>query len=376
MATTKRDYYEVLGVGRSATEDEIRKAYRRLALQFHPDRNKEAGAAEQFKEVAEAYAILSDTEKRGLYDRYGHAASERGFNNGFGGGFAGFGIEDIFESFFGQSAGTAGGRRNRVQRGADLRTDVTLTLEEAVFGVEKDITFPKHESCARCTGKGIEPGKQPVTCTRCNGTGELRRTHQSIFGQMVNVSMCDRCRGEGNIIQDPCVECRGQGVVRVTRTLRVSIPAGIDDNSQIRLAGEGEPGPKGGPAGNLYLLVHVQPHRYFHRQGNELLVELPINVAQAALGDELEIESLDGPVPVKVPAGTQNGRTMRIRGKGVPYLRDQGRGDLLVRLKVSIPTDLTGEQRELFKKLAETFDGKVTPQENKGFFDKVKDLLS
>src|SRR5215207_9044198 len=375
MATTKRDYYEVLGVARGASEDDVRKAYRKLAFQYHPDRNAEASAAERFKEVKEAYEVLSDGEKRQLYDRFGHAAGERGFTNGFGGFAAGFGIEDIFESFFGSQAGTAGGRRTRVQRGADLRTDVTLTLEEAVFGVEKDITYPKHESCARCTGKGIEPGKQPVRCTRCNGTGELRRTHQSMFGQMVNVSMCDRCRGEGNIIQDPCVECRGQGVVRIQRTLRVSIPAGIDDNSQIRLANEGEPGPKGGPSGNLFVLVHVQPHRYFHRQGNELLVELPINVAQAALGDELEIESLDGPVPIKVPAGTQNGRTIRVRGKGVPYLRDQGRGDLLVRLKVAIPSELTAQQRELFKKLAETFDSKVTPQENKGFFDKVKDLL-
>lgn len=376
MATTKRDYYEVLGIGRGATEDEIRKAYRRLALQYHPDRNKDPGAPEQFKEVKEAYEILADAEKRSMYDRFGHAATERGFTNGGYGGFGGFGIEDIFESFFGGASTQAGGRRSRVQRGADLRTDVTLTLEEAVFGCEKDITFPKHETCARCTGKGIEPGKQPISCQRCNGTGELRRTHQSIFGQMVNVSMCDRCRGEGTIIQDPCVECRGQGVVRTTSTLRISIPKGIDDNSQIRLANQGEPGPRGGPAGHLYLQIHVQPHRYFHRQGNDLLVELPINVAQAALGDELEIESLDGPVAVKVPAGTQSGRTLRVRGKGVPFLRDQGRGDLLVRLKVSVPTDLTAQQRELFKKLAETFDGTVTPQENKGFFDKVKDLLS
>jgi molecular chaperone DnaJ len=375
MATTKRDYYEVLGIGRGASEDEIRRSYRRLALQYHPDRNKEPGSADRFKEVKEAYEVLSDGEKRHLYDRFGHAAGERGFTNGGFSGFTGFGIEDIFESFFGAQAGTAGGRRTRVQRGADLRTDVTLTLEEAVFGVEKEITFPKHESCARCSGKGIEPGKEPVKCPRCEGSGELRRTHQSIFGQMVNVSMCDRCRGEGTLIQDPCVECRGQGVVRVTRTLRVSIPAGIDDNSQIRLGNEGEPGPHGGPAGHLYLLVHVQPHRYFHRQGNELLVELPINVAQAALGDELEIDSLDGAVTIKIPAGTQNGRTVRVRGKGVPYLRDQGRGDLLVRLKVSIPTDLSAQQRDLFKKLADTFDSNVTPQENKGFFEKVKDLL-
>jgi molecular chaperone DnaJ len=374
MATTKRDYYEVLGLGRNATEDEIRKAYRKLAFQFHPDRNADAGAAERFKEVKEAYEVLSDGEKRSLYDRFGHLASERGFGNGNVGGFGGFGIEDIFESFFGAAAGTAG-RRSRVQRGADLRTDVTLTLEEAVFGCEKEISFPRHEQCARCTGRGVEPGSQPVACPRCNGTGEIRRTQQSIFGQMVNVSMCDRCRGEGSLIQDPCRECRGQGAVRVVKTLQVSIPAGIDDGSQIRLSNEGEPGPRGGPPGHLYLVIHVQPHRYFRRQGTDLLVELPINVAQAALGDEVEIESLDGTIPIKIPAGTQSGRVIRVRGRGVPHLRDQGRGDLQVRLKVMIPGDLTSEQRELFRRLAATFDGQTTPQENKGFFEKVKDAF-
>jgi molecular chaperone DnaJ len=374
MATTKRDYYEVLGIGRNATADEIRKAYRKLAFQYHPDRNRERGAAERFKEVKEAYEVLSDGEKRQLYDRFGHLAGERGFGNGNFGGFAGFGIEDIFESFFGAGTGTAG-QRSRVQRGADLRTDVTLTLEEAVFGCEKEISYPKHEVCSHCTGRGVEPGSEPVTCPRCNGTGEIRRTHQSIFGQMVNVSMCDRCRGEGTLIQDPCKECHGQGVVRVTRTLRVSIPAGIDDNSQIRLANEGEPGPRGGPSGHLYLVIHVQPHRYFRRQGNDLLVDLPINVAQAALGTELEIESLDGPVKIKVPAGTQSGRAIRVRGKGVPYLREGGRGDLQVRLKVEIPTELTSAQRDLFRKLAATFDGRAAPEENKGFFEKVKDFI-
>ncbi|MBA2450375.1 MAG: molecular chaperone DnaJ [Chloroflexi bacterium] len=370
MATTKRDYYEVLGVGRSASEDAIRKAYRKLAFQFHPDRNREPGAAERFKEAQEAYETLADGDKRALYDRYGHLASERGFSNG--GGFAGFGIEDIFESFFGAAAGT--GRRGRVQRGADLRTDVTLTLEEAVFGAEKEISYPKHEVCGHCTGRGIEPGSEPVVCPRCNGTGELRRAQQSIFGQMVNVSMCDRCRGEGTLVQDPCRECRGQGSVRATKTLRVNIPAGIDDNSQIRLSNEGEPGPRGGPPGHLYLVIHVQSHRYFRRQGNDLLVELPINIAQAALGDELEIESLDGPVQVKVAPGTQSGRMVRVRGKGVPYLREQGRGDLQIRLKVSTPTDLTPTQRELLEKLAETFDG-VGPHEDKGLFEKFKDAI-
>ncbi len=371
MAITKRDYYEVLGTQRHASQDDIRKAYRKLAFEFHPDRNSDAGAAERFKEATEAYEVLADEEKRSLYDRYGHVASERGFGNG---GFSGFGIEDIFESFFGTAA-AGQGRRSRIQRGADLRTDVTLTLEEAVFGVEKEISYPRHEMCEHCTGKGVEPGSEPIVCQRCNGTGELRRAQQSIFGQMVNVSMCERCRGEGQLIRDPCKACKGQSTVRTTRTLRVSIPPGIDDKSQIRLSDEGEPGPKGGPPGHLYLVIHVQPHRYFRRQGSDLVVELPINVAQAALGDELEIESLDGPVQIKVPSGTQSGKVIRVRGKGVPHLREQGRGDLQVRLTVVVPTELTGAQRDLFRKLAATFDGRAVPQENKGFFEKVKDLI-
>jgi molecular chaperone DnaJ len=374
MATTKRDYYEVLGVSRSASPDDIRKAYRKLAFQFHPDRNPDPGAADQFKEATEAYEILSDGEKRSFYDRFGHVAAERGFNGGAG-GFGGFGFEDIFESFFGAATGTSN-RRSRVQRGADLRTDVTLTLEEAVFGCEKEISYPKHEICGTCSGRGVEPGSEPVACPRCAGTGEIRRAHQSIFGQMINVSMCDRCRGEGSLIQDPCRECRGQGMIRTEKTLRVSVPAGIDDNSQIRLSNEGEPGPRGGPPGHLYLHIHVQAHRFYRRQGNDLLVELPINIAQAALGDEVEIEALDGPIQVKIPSGTQSGRTIRVRNRGVPYLREQGRGDLQIRLKVTTPTDLTATQRDLLKKLAETFDGQVTPQENKGFFGKVKDLIS
>ena len=373
MATTKRDYYEVLGIGRNASQDDIRKAYRKLALKFHPDRNPDTAAGERFKEVTEAYEVLSNDEKRSLYDRFGHLAGERGFGNGNVGGF-GFGIEDIFESFFGSATGTTS-RRERVYRGTDLRTEVVLSFEEAVFGAEKEITFPKHEVCSHCGGGGVEPGRQPVRCPTCNGSGEIRRSHQSIFGQMVNVSMCERCRGEGSLIQDPCTKCRGQGAVRVNKTLQVSIPAGIDDGSQIRLSNEGEPGPRGGPPGHLYLVIRVEPHRYLRRQGNDLLAELPINVAQAALGDELEMESLDGPVQVKIPPGTQSGRVIKIRGKGVPYLRDQGRGDLQIRLKVVIPTELTPAQRELFRNLAGTFDSSVSPQENKGFFEKVKDAF-
>jgi len=375
--STKRDYYEVLGVGRGATDDEIKKAYRKLALQFHPDRNKAPEATARFKEATEAYQVLSDSEKRSMYDRYGHSAFDRGqvgtvdFSN-----FVGLSIEDLFESFFGTPGGRGG--RQRVQRGQDLRYDIHLTLEEAVFGVSKEITLQKHVSCTRCTGNGMEPGTQPVRCPRCEGSGEIRRVQTSIFGQFVNVTLCDRCSGEGQIIADPCHECQGRGVVRAKTTIAIDIPAGSDEGLQIRLNGQGEPAPRGGVPGHLYVVLHVQPHRFFKRQGNDLLLEVPINVAQAALGDEFRVPTLDGKeVNVKVPAGTQSGRIVRLRGEGVPYLREHGRGDLQVHVKVRIPTDLSDDQKRLFRQLSTTFgnDDNV-PSENKSFFDKVKDVFS
>src|SRR5581483_9067376 len=370
MATAKRDYYEVLGVERNATSDEVRRAYRKLALQFHPDRNPEAGAAERFKEVTEAYEVLSDPERRAQYDRFGHLGD--GGLGGFGGfGVNGFGIEDIFESFFGASTGRG---RQRVQRGADLRVDLQISFEEAVFGGDKDITVSKLETCARCGGNGVEPGSTPIPCPRCAGTGELRRAHQSVFGQFVNVSVCDRCRGEGTLISDPCTACRGHGQTKGTKTLRLTIPAGVDDGTQIRLSGEGEPGPRGGPSGHLYVVLHVKPHEYYRRQGDDLLLEMPVNVAQAALGAEVQVPLLDGgSLPLEIPAGTQSGRVMKIRGRGVARPREGGRGDLLVRIKVMIPTDLTKEQTELFHRLAETFGERNTPQEHRGFFEKLKE---
>lgn len=367
MATKKRDYYEVLGVERFATPDEVRKAHRRLARQFHPDHNPSADAAERFKEVQEAYEVLSDAEKRAMYDRFGHVEG-----NGTV-GFSGFGIEDIFETFFGRAP--TGARRERVQRGTDLRVDITLAFEEAVFGAEKELSFPRHETCSRCTGRGVEPGSQPVACLRCGGTGELRRVHQNFFGQFVNVSVCDRCQGQGTIITNPCKDCHGEGRVRTTRKLVVNVPAGVDDNAQIRLAGEGEPGPQGGPPGNLYVVVHVELHPFLKRQGTDLLLELGINFAQSALGDEVEIPTLDGNVPIKIPAGSQHGKLITVRGKGVPYLRETGRGDLKVRLKIVTPTELTEKQRKLLQELGETFGHKVHPQEHKGLFDKVKDVF-
>jgi molecular chaperone DnaJ len=377
-SSTKRDYYEVLNVTRTASDDDIKKAYRRLALQFHPDRNQAPEAIERFKEATEAYQVLSDTEKRTAYDRYGHAAFERGggagsvdFSN-----FVGLSIEDLFESFF----GTPGqrGARQRVQRGQDLRYDLHLTLEEAVFGTSKEISLTKHATCARCTGNGMEPGSQPTKCTRCEGSGEIRRMQQSIFGQFVNVTLCDRCNGEGAVISDPCVECHGQGVVRAKTTVQVDVPQGADEGIQLRLTGQGEPAPRGGVPGHLYVVLHVQPHRFFKRQGNDLLLEMPVNIAQAALGDEFTIPTLDDKeISLKIPAGTQSGRIIRLRGEGVPFLREHGRGDLQVHVKVRTPVDLNEEQKKLLRQLGATFGSTTnTPAENKSFFDKVKDVFS
>jgi molecular chaperone DnaJ len=376
--TTKRDYYEVLGVARACTDDDIKKAYRRLALQYHPDRNSAPEATERFKEATEAYQILSDTEKRGMYDRYGHSAFER--NGGAGtvdfSNFVGLSIEDLFESFFGTGGGR--GARQRVQRGQDLRYDLHLTLEEAVFGTSKEITLNKNTTCAKCTGSGMEPGSQPTKCTRCEGSGEIRRVQQSIFGQFVNVTLCDRCSGEGQIISDPCTECQGRGTIRARTTVAVDVPQGADEGIQLRLSGQGEPAPRGGVPGHLYVVLHVQPHRYFKRQGNDLLLEVPVNVSQAALGDEFAIPTLDNKeLPLKIPAGTQSGRIIRMRGEGVPFLREHGRGDLQVHVKVRTPTDLTEDQKRLLRELDKTFgSSRNEPTENKSFFDKVKDVFS
>jgi molecular chaperone DnaJ len=357
---TRRDYYDVLGVPRNATEDQIRSAYRQQALRYHPDRNREAGAAEQFKEVAEAYEVLRDGDKRAMYDRFGHAGTDGPLGGAGFGGFGGFGFEDIFETFFGAGT-TTRNRRTRAQRGADLRHELTLTFEESIFGCEQELEVPRHEACETCTGSGLEPGTEPTTCPRCSGAGELRRATQTVFGQFVNVSLCDRCQGEGRIVTTPCATCSGRGRVPTTRRLRVNVPAGIDDGSQIRLAGEGEPGGPGGTPGNLYIEVHVQQHRYFRRQGNDLLLDVPINYAQAALGAEVEIPTPDGRVSLKVPAGSQDGKLMRVKGRGAPRLKGDGRGDLLARLKVSVPQKLTKKEREALEALQSA--SKANPRE-------------
>jgi len=373
----KRDYYEVLGIGRNASQSEIKRAYRRLARQYHPDVNPgDKEAEERFKEVNEAYEVLSDADKRARYDRFGHAGLQGG---GFGDftGFGGFGpfsgIDEIFESFFGAARPRTARRAPR--RGTDLRYDLTITFEEAIFGCEKELEIPRHETCPHCRGSGAEPGTTPTRCPQCNGTGEVRRVQQSILGSFVNVTTCPRCRGEGEIVTTPCSECRGQKRVRVTRRLTVKIPPGVDDGTQIRLAGEGEAGIYGGPAGNLYVVLHVQPHPYFRRQDNDIIIELAINVAQAALGDKIKVPTLDGEEELVIPAGTQTGKVFRLRGKGVPYLRRNGRGDQLVIVRVAVPTKLTPEQKKLFKELSKTLGQEVIPQEEKGLLDHLREVL-
>jgi molecular chaperone DnaJ len=378
MATQQRDLYDVLGVDRTASAEDIKKAFRRLAMQYHPDRNKEPGAEERFKEINQAYEVLSDTDKRAAYDRFGHAgvgtsAGHAGFE-GFN--FGGFG--EIFDAFFG---GTATRTRRGPARGADLRVNLSLSFEEAVFGAEKTIEITRNETCNVCTGLGAEPGSKPERCPTCNGTGEVRRSQQSIFGQFVNVTMCERCRGEGRIIKDPCHECRGSGRVRKARTLSVRIPAGVDAGSQIRLSGEGDAGALGGGPGNLYVLLNVRPHPVFRRDEDDILYELGINFAQAALGAEIKVPTLDGEVALRIPAGTQSDKVFVLREKGVPHLRGTGRGDQLVRARVVTPMDLTQDQRRLLQQLGDTFTSdhtQVPPEEphEKGFFEKFKDLFS
>jgi molecular chaperone DnaJ len=351
MATT-RDYYEVLGVPRDASDDDIKRAFRRLAQQWHPDVNTDMDADARFKEINEAYQILSDPERRQAYDMFGRAGVGGSGGEGYGpfGGFQGFG--DIFDAFFGGAA-TTGTRRNRRPSGADLRYDMRLTFDEAVHGTEKEIRFDALDSCPVCSGSGAEPGTAPITCPQCSGSGEIRQVRSTMLGQMVNITPCPRCRGTGQIVETPCQHCRGEGRVEREKTLRVSIPAGIDDGHQIRLSGEGEAGPRGGTMGNLYVVAHVEEHPVLKREGTELFLPLTLSVTQAALGTRVPIITPDGEEILDVKPGTQPGTEIRRRGKGVPHLRRPGmRGDLHVLIDVAVPTRLSSRERELFEALA------------------------
>ncbi len=372
----KRDYYDVLGVPRDADDAEIKRAFRKLAQQHHPDVDKDDGAEERFKELNEAYRVLSDRQRRSAYDMFGHAGVEgaaAGGFEGFGGGFGPFG--DIFDAFFGGNpAGTR--RRQRVTPGADLRYDLTIEFAEAVFGVTKEISFQTLATCPRCEGVGGEPGTEPETCPDCNGTGEQRRVAQTILGQMVNIVACQRCRGEGRIIATPCSECKGDGRVTEERTLQVTIPAGIDAGQRIALEGQGEAGPRGGPNGDLYVAVGIRPHPELVRRGTELYHELPVTFPQAALGATLTVPTVEGSEEVEVPAGSQSGREIRLKGKGVPRMRGAGRGDLHVIVNVVVPTNLSKRERELLKELGDVSEPATLPRDEPSVFDRLRDLFS
>jgi molecular chaperone DnaJ len=370
----KRDYYEVLGVPRDADASAIKSAYRKLARQYHPDVNKDATSEEHLKEINEAYEVLSDVEKRKAYDRFGHAAAQGGFGEagaGFG-GFGGFG--DIFEEFFG---GFAGGRpaQRGPSRGNDLRYGLEITFQEAVFGVEKEIEIPRLETCPQCQGSGAEPGTRPIRCPQCNGTGEVRRAQQTILGQFVSVTACPRCHGEREIVTTPCSVCKGQKRVTRTRKLSVSIPAGVDDGTHIRLSGEGEAGERGGPPGNLYVVLRVKPHALFKRQESDILLEYPVSIVQAALGAEVKVPTIDGTSMLTIPAGTQHGTVFRLRGKGAPVLRSTRRGDQLITVRVVVPDKLNDKQRELLEELAESLGLEALNKDNRNLFEKILDSV-
>ena len=367
----KRDHYEVLGVEKSAGEQDIKKAYRKLARQYHPDANPgDKAAEEKFKEVTDAYEVLSDPDKKARYDRFGHDGMNASDFGGFGetGGFG-----DIFDMFFGGGGG-GGGRRNAAQRGADLRYVMKLTFEEAVFGTEKEIQVPRDETCSDCQGSGAAPGTHPSTCSQCSGSGQVKMVQRTPFGQIQTARPCPSCNGEGRTISTPCKACSGKGKVRKVKTLKINVPKGSEDGLNLRLGGDGEAGARGGPAGDLYIALQVQSHRFFEREGNDIYCEIPITFVQAALGAEIDVPTLDGVVKMKVPEGTQTGTLFRLKGHGVPHRRGSGRGDQHVRAVLSTPTKLNDKQKKLLQEFAE-----VTPEHQqmgkKSMFDKFKDTL-
>lgn len=363
----KRCYYDILGVSKSASESEIKRAFRKLAFQYHPDHNKDDRAAERFKEINEAYEVLSDPARRDSYDRFGHAGES--FAQGFD-IFSGFG--DIFESFFG---GATTGTRRGPLKGSDIQFSLTLNFEEAVFGCEKEIEGKRIEDCSACNGTGCEPGSHPIKCPECNGTGQVRRVQRTIFGQFVNLASCHRCEGRGSIVDKPCTRCRGSGQEKKLYQLAITVPAGVSSGSQIRLSGEGNAGIRGGGPGDLYVSISVKEHERFARRGNDIIYNLPINFAQAALGSDVQVPTIEEPLQLKIPAGTQTGRIFRLKGKGIPYLRGGGRGDQLVIVHVVTPDSLNEKQRELLEKLGKTMGPATMPKDDKGLLQRLKDLF-
>jgi molecular chaperone DnaJ len=373
---TEKTYYEILGVERSASDADIKRAFRKLAQQYHPDVSSESDAADRFKEANEAYQVLSDPKRRQVYDAVGKAGlGDMGGGSPFGEGFGGFG--DLFDAFFSGmgGAGAAGGRGRRHTAGSDLRYDLRITFDEAVHGIEKEIDFDLLDRCGTCAGSGAAPGNSPTQCSHCGGRGEVRAIRQTMLGQMVNVSPCPRCNGEGQIISVPCTTCRGEGRTSRHKKLRVSIPAGIDEGHQIRLSGEGEAGPRGGPGGNLYVAVHVTPHLKLRRDGTEVYHDLTISIAQAALGTRVKIPTIEGDEDLEIRAGMQPGTEIRLRGRGVPHLRKaSARGDLHVMVRVAVPTKLSKKQRQLLEDLAAE-SGEQVMSGGGGILDRMKDAI-
>jgi molecular chaperone DnaJ len=370
---TKVDFYEVLQVSRDASDQELKTSYRKLAMQYHPDRNpNNPEAEEKFKACSEAYQVLSDPEKRAAYDRYGHAAFQNGgpsAGSPFGGAQD---LGDIFGDLFGEMFNMGGTRRaSRVQRGRDLRYDLTLEFEEAVFGTEKDISIRRQEACEDCSGTGSSNGKAPATCTGCGGRGQVR-FQQGFFSV---AKTCVRCGGTGTTISDPCPSCRGEGLQAKKHEILVKVPAGVEQDTRIRYQGEGEAGRYGGPSGDLYVVLSVKPHKFFERDGDDLHCVMPISFPQAALGTELQIETLEGPATIKIPEGTQSGREFKLRGKGVPHLNEHGKGDLVVEIRVATPSKLNKAQKELLRQLGETMQVENTPT-SRSLFAKMKDIFS
>lgn len=377
---SKRDYYDVLGINRDAGEQDIKKAYRKLAMKYHPDRNPDnKDAEEKFKEVNEAYEILSSPEKKRRYDQFGHAGVDGNNAGGFGGfgGFSGFGgfdgmFGDIFDMFGGGFTSARGSRGP--QKGADLQYEITITFEEAAFGTDKEIEFYRNDTCNICDGTGAKPGTSTSVCSKCNGTGEMQTVTRTPLGQMIRTSICDRCGGEGTIIETPCSKCGGKGRIKKQRKLKVKIPAGVNTGSIISMRGEGESGIKGGPRGDLYVTINVLPHKIFKRDGYDVICEMPITFVQAALGDELEVPTLEGKVKYKMPEGTQSGTVFRLRSKGIVNPRGYGKGDQYVRVIIEVPKKLSEDQKDILRKFAAE-SGEEIYEQKKTFLNKVKDVF-
>lgn len=368
-----KDYYDILGTSKGASDDEIKKAYRKLAMKYHPDRNPDDKEAEEkFKDINEAYQVLSDPEKKSQYDQFGTTD----FNGGFGGAggfdFSGMGgFEDIFDSFFG--GGFSSRRRNGPERGDDLEYTLNLTFEEAVFGIEKEISISKNENCDTCNGTGSKPGSNPKTCDKCGGTGQVRYQRNTPLGSFVSTSTCDKCNGRGKVITDPCSHCHGKGTVRKNKKVKIKIPAGVDTGNVLPLRGQGEPGKNGGPSGDLYINIRVSSHKLFNRKGFDIYIEEHISFGKASFGTELKVPTIDGDVKYKVPSGTQSGTVFRLKSKGVPRVNGHGRGDEYVKIIVDIPKSLNEKQKEALLAFMEASGEKIDDDHKKSFVDKIKD---